>query len=71
METPSTRYKFARRVKQIRLKKGLSAQEVANRLHMHLRNYQRIEHRPPFLRYDTIERIAEALEVSLYYLFRF
>lgn len=72
MKSISVNQKLAARIKQIRLKKGLAAREVAKRCNMNLRNYQRLESaNPPDLRASKINRIAKALGVSLRYLFTF
>ncbi|MDP2629304.1 MAG: helix-turn-helix transcriptional regulator [Candidatus Harrisonbacteria bacterium] len=72
MKNMSVNQKLAVRIKQIRLKKGLAAREVAKRCNMNLRNYQRLESaKPPDLRASKINRIAKALGISLRYLFTF
>jgi len=72
MPIHAVRLKLAKRIKQIRKAKGLSAREVASRCKMHLREYQRLESaKPPDMRASTIARIAKALNVSLRYLFTF
>ena len=72
MAIPPVRLKFARRLKQLRKKKGFTAQEAARRCKMHLREYQRLESKkPPSLRFDTIGRIVKALRISWRQLFWF
>jgi transcriptional regulator with XRE-family HTH domain len=72
MTTFKARIKLAKRIKQIRKKRGLSQEETAYRSSIDLRLYQRAESKkPPALQIDTIERIAKGLRVSLHKLFDF
>jgi transcriptional regulator with XRE-family HTH domain len=64
------RTKLAKRIKQLRTKKGLTQERFAELADIDYKYVQRIESKnPPALKVDTIERIAKALGVSVTKLF--
>ena len=72
MIVPRVRLKLAKRIKEIRNRKGLTQEQAALRCKLDLRDYQRLESlKPPALRIDTLDRIAKGLRVSLQELFEF
>ena len=53
------------RIKGIRLKKGLSQEEVAEKLGMNQSNYARLENGKTDIKFERLAQIAEALEMSV------
>ena len=66
MATPKVRIKLAKRLREIRKKKGLTQEKAAELIGIDLRNYQRMESSAPrATRIDTLDRIAEAFKIPL------
>lgn len=57
-------FKFQKRVRQHRLKQGMSQEELADKAKLSLRTIQRIENGENAPRGDTLKRLATALGVS-------
>ena len=59
---------LGKRINEIRKKRGITAQSMADMLHINIRSYRNYEsgHREPSV--DFIIRIADILDVSLDYL---
>lgn len=53
------------RIKGIRLKKGLSQEEVAEKLGMNQSNYARLENGKTDIKFERLAQIAKALEMSV------
>lgn len=70
MEFEEFQRRFAGRVREIRMKKGLS-QETVSGAHMSARTVQRIEAGEEAPRLETIFRLAEGLGVKPAELFKF
>ena len=65
MLTPEIRLKFAQRLKALRKKLRLTQEQMAERLNMDIRYYQRLEsNKPGAVKIDTIGRIAKALNLT-------
>lgn len=61
----SIRHKFARRIRQLREKKGLTQQELAELADVDYKHIQRIESRNPSnTKLETIEKLAKAFNIS-------
>ena len=66
MAIPKVRIKLAKRLREIRKKKGLTQEKAAELIGLDLRNYQRMESSAPrATRIDTLDRISEALKIPL------
>jgi len=65
MLTPEIRLRFARRLKALRKRLHLTQEEMAERLDMDTRYYQRLEsNKPGAVKIDTIDKIAKALKLT-------
>ena len=65
MLTPEIRLKFAQRLKALRKRFHLTQEEMAERLDMDIRYYQRLEsNKPGAVKIDTIGKIAKALNLT-------
>ena len=65
MLTPEIRLKFAQRLKTLRKQNHLTQEQMAERLEMDIRYYQRLEsNKPGAVKIDTIDKIAKALKIS-------
>jgi len=65
MLTPEIRLQFARRLKALRKRFHLTQEQMAERLDMDIRNYQRLEsNKPGAVKIDTIDKIAKALKLT-------
>ena len=63
--TPQIRLQLAKRLKELRKKNELTQEQMAEKLEMDLRYYQRLESaKPNAVKIDTIDRIAKALRIS-------
>lgn len=64
MSIPKIRLQFAQRLKFFRNKFKLTQEQMAERLGVDIRYYQRIESKNPrAIKIDTIEKIAKALKI--------
>ena len=65
MLTPEIRLKFAQRLKALRKRFHLTQEQMAERLEMDVRYYQRLEsNKPGAVKIDTIDKIAKALDLT-------
>ena len=65
MLTPEIRLQFARRLKALRKRFHLTQEQMAERLEMDVRYYQRLEsNKPGAVKIDTIDKIARALNLT-------
>jgi transcriptional regulator with XRE-family HTH domain len=65
MLTPEIRLQFARRLKALRTQFHLTQEQMAERLEMDTRYYQRLEsNKPGAVKIDTIDKIAKALKLT-------
>lgn len=65
MLTPEIRLQFARRLKTLRKRFHLTQEQMAERLEMDVRYYQRLEsNKPGAVKIDTIDKIAKALKLT-------
>ena len=65
MDRFSIRLKFGKRVKQWRIKRGLTQVDLATKADIKYKHLQRIEgNQPPAVRIDMIAAIASALRVK-------
>jgi len=65
MLTPETRLQFAQRLKALRKKLHLTQEQMAERLEVDIRYYQRLEsNKPGAVKIDTIAKIAKALNLA-------
>ena len=65
MAIPEIRLRFARRLKALRKKLRLTQEQMAERLEVDIRYYQRLEsNKPGAVKIDTIDRIAKALKLT-------
>jgi len=65
MLTPEVRLQFARRLKALRKRFHLTQEQMAERLEMDTRYYQRLEsNKPGAVKIDTIDKIAKALDLT-------
>lgn len=65
MLTPEIRLKFAQRLKALRKKLRLTQEQMAEKLDMDIRYYQRLEsNKPGAVKIDTIDRIAKAVNLT-------
>lgn len=63
--TPQIRLQLAKRLKELRKKNGFTQEEMAEKLEMDLRYYQRLESaKPNAVKIDTIDKIAKVLKIS-------
>ena len=63
--TPQIRLQLAKRLKDLRKKQDLTQAEMAERLEMDLRYYQRLESaKPNAVKIDTIDKISKVLKIS-------
>lgn len=62
---------LGKRIKELRLKKGLSQEQLAEMLDIAVRNVSKIECGTNFIRADKISKLSHALEVSPHELFNF
>lgn len=66
----SARELFARRVRELRLERGLSQDELADAAGLHRTYIGTVERGEQSIGIDNVERIAKALKVTLSELFR-
>ena len=72
MAIPQVRIKLAKRLRQLRIKAGLTQEEAAERVGLDIRNYQRLESlKPRAVRIDTLDRLAKGFDVPLWKLLKF
>ena len=72
MSTPKIRLALARRLRQLRLKKGYTQEQAAERADLDIRYYQRLESKNPnAVKIDTLERLAKGLGVPVWKLVQF
>jgi len=65
MLTPKIRLQFAQRLKALRKRFDLTQEQMAERLEMDTRYYQRLEsNKPGAVKIDTIGKIAKALDLT-------
>lgn len=65
MRKQSTRFRFGKRVKELRIKRGWSQKELARRATISERYLQRIESKqPPDVTIDTISKLAKTLKLT-------
>ena len=65
MLTPEIRLQFAGRLKALRKRYHLTQEQMAERLEMDVRYYQRLEsNKPGAVKIDTIDKIAKALKLT-------
>lgn len=65
MLTPEIRLQFAKRLKALRKRSHLTQEQMAERLEMDVRYYQRLEsNKPGAVKIDTIDKIAKALKLT-------
>jgi len=63
--TPQIRLELAKRLKELRMKNGLTQEKMAEKLEMDLRYYQRLESaKPNAVKIDTIDKISKVLRIS-------
>lgn len=63
--TPQIRLQLAKRLKDLRKKQKLTQEQMAEKLEMDLRYYQRLESaKPNAVKIDTIDKIAKVLKIS-------
>ena len=67
----SLSYELGKRIKSLRKKAGLTQEELANAINISPHFLSRIENGKEKPSLDTIEKIAETLDVSVYDLFKF
>ncbi len=64
MET-TARLKLGKKLKELRLKKGITQEELAGKAGIDYKYLQKIEGKtPPAIRIDTIEKLAKTLKVT-------
>jgi len=64
--------KFGKKVKEIRQKRGMTQEELAEAIKTSYKYIQRIEGKtPPDIRLTTIERIAKSLSIPISQLLKF
>ncbi len=62
--------KFGKKVKEVRQKRGMTQEELAEQTKTSYKYIQRIEGKtPPDIRLSTIERVAKALNIRIASLF--
>lgn len=62
---PSARLKLAKRIKQLRLKKNLTQEKLADLVGIDYKYLQKIEGKnPPAIRIDTIEKLAKVFKIT-------
>ncbi len=72
MSTPRIRLQFAGQLRKLRKRLELTQEEMAERVGMDVRYYQRLESRTPnAVRLDTIEKLAKALRLPPWKLLKF
>ena len=63
--TPHIRLQLAKRLKDLRKKKDLTQEQMAEKLEMDLRYYQRLESaKPNAVKIDTIDKLSKVLKIS-------
>lgn len=63
--TPQIRLQLAKRLKDLRKKQKLTQEQMAEKLEMDLRYYQRLESaKPNAVKIDTIDKISKVLKIS-------
>ncbi len=64
-QLPQIARKLSKRIKQLREDKKWTQEEVAERIGMDMRYYQRLESKKPYvIRIDTLEKIAKAFKIT-------
>lgn len=61
---------FSRNVRKYRLKKGLSQEELADKANLHRTYISAVECEKRSIALENIQRIADALEIETYLLFK-
>lgn len=61
----TNRHRFAKRLRQLRKKRGLTQQELAELADLDYKHIQRLESKSPTdVKLETIERLAKAFKMS-------
>ena len=72
MAIPKIRLQLARQLRGFRNKLDLTQEEMAEKVGMDIRYYQRIESQKPYaVKIDTIDRLAKALNIPAWKLLKF
>jgi len=59
------RYKFARRIRELRKRKGLTQQQLAELADLDYKHVQRLESKNPTdVKLETLEKLAKAFKIS-------
>ena len=65
MVVPRIRTQLAQRLRKLRNKLGLTQEEMAERVGMDVRYYQRLEsNKPNAVKIDTLDKLAKAFKVT-------
>ena len=65
------RVKLAKRIRELRKKRGLTQEKTAETAGLKYKYFQRVEgKKPPNMRVETIEKIAKALKIQIADLFK-
>ena len=67
----SLKYKFGKRVRELRKSRGLTQEQIAELINIEPPNVSKMENGMHFPQPDKIEKIAKALNVEIYDLFDF
>lgn len=72
MSTPKIRIQFAHQLRKLRKDLDLTQEQMAERVGMDIRYYQRLESKTPnAVKLDTIDKIAKALNLPPWKLLKF
>lgn len=63
--------KFGKRLRELRLERGLTQEQIAERIHIEPENYSRLENGLSFPKPENIEKLATAFNVKISELFQF
>ena len=65
MSTPAIALRLAQKLRGLRIKQGLTQEEVAEKADMPIRYYQKLESRTPHaVRTTTLEKLAKAFKTT-------
>ena len=72
MATPKIRLHLARQLRKLRNKLDFTQEEMAEKVGMDIRYYQRIEsEKPNAVKIDTLDRLAKAFNIPVWKLLKF
>ena len=72
MSTSTIALKVAQKLRKLRIKHGLTQEQIAERADLPIRYYQKLESKSPYaVRITTLEKLAKGLKIPVWKLLQF